>query len=93
MPTITPRTKNWIKKIVIGAMVGYVFFNPNSWRLIKLIIEEHKVKKEITSLEKENDSLLKEIKRLETDPEYYGYVVRRELGMIKQGEIEFRFSK
>ena len=92
MPTLSSKTKIIIKKIVIGAAVFYAIFNPNSYKLVKLIIEEHRIKNEIISLTKENDMLVNEIKRLTTDPEYYGYIVRRELGMIKEGEVEYRFS-
>jgi len=91
MPRLSPRARIIVKKIVIAAAVLYVLFNPYSYRLVKLSLEERRIKNEIARLNRENSALSAEIKRLESDPEYYGYVVRRELGMIKPGEVEYRF--
>jgi cell division protein FtsB len=48
--------------------------------------------KRILTLEKENQALLEEIKRLRTDTDYLESVARTELGLLKDNEILYRFS-
>ena len=47
----------------------------------------------IHNLEKENQKLLEKINRLHTDKKYLESVARRELGLIKDDEILYRFTK
>jgi len=47
----------------------------------------------ITKLEIENQELLTEINRLKKDKNYIETVARRELGLIKDDEILYRFIK
>ena len=49
--------------------------------------------KRIHKLEKENQKLLEEIDRLHTDEKYLESVARRELGLIKDDEILYRFTR
>ncbi len=44
-------------------------------------------------LERENQRLYREIKRLKTDPAYIENIARRELGMVGKGEVIIRSSK
>ena len=46
----------------------------------------------IRRLTKENQALLEEIHRLRTDMKYVESVARKELNLIKQNEIIYRFS-
>jgi len=48
--------------------------------------------KKIHKLEEENQKLLEEIDRLHTDKKYLESVARRELGLIKDDEILYRFT-
>jgi cell division protein FtsB len=47
----------------------------------------------IRQLAEENQSMLEEIRRLRTDMEYIESVARKELNLIKQNEIVYRFDK
>ena len=47
----------------------------------------------IRQLAGENQSMLEEIHRLRTDMEYIESVARKELNLIKQNEIVYRFDK
>ena len=47
----------------------------------------------IRQLAEENQSMLEEIHRLRTDMEYIESVARKELNLIKQNEIVYRFDK
>jgi cell division protein FtsB len=47
----------------------------------------------INRLAEENRALLEEINRFRSDMEYVEYVARKELNMIKENEMVFRFQK
>jgi cell division protein FtsB len=47
----------------------------------------------IRRLAEENQSMLEEIRRLRTDMKYIESVARKELNLIKQNEIVYRFDK
>ena len=47
----------------------------------------------IRQLAEENQSMLEEVRRLRTDMEYIESVARKELNLIKQNEIVYRFDK
>lgn len=81
-----------IRKILIAAALVYLVVNPNSRRLIRQEIGRRKMLDNISRLEKENERLADEIKLLETNDAYYSATVRRELGMLKPGEVEYRFG-
>ena len=49
--------------------------------------------KRISDLEQEKQSLLEEIKRLRTDKAHIESLARRELGLIKDDEILYRFMR
>ncbi len=44
-------------------------------------------------LERENQRLYREIKRLKTDPSYIENIARRELGMVGKGDVIIRSQK
>ena len=48
---------------------------------------------EIQKLEQENRELLEEINRLHSDREYIESQGRRELGLVKEGEVLYRFKR
>lgn len=47
----------------------------------------------ISALERENNALMSEIRLLRDDLQYVESVARRELNMLKQNEILFKFAK
>jgi len=49
------------------------------------------IQEEIRRLRQENSSLAERIKRIHEDPYYLEQLARRELGMIREGEILFIF--
>lgn len=47
----------------------------------------------IQEVEKENQAIIEEIRRLKTDTAYLESVARKELGLVKEDEILYRFSR
>jgi cell division protein FtsB len=75
-------------------MVAWLGFGERGFvHLYRMEKERQEYVEKIQSLESENQRLLEEINRLRTDQEYIESVARRELGLIKDNEIIYRFNK
>ncbi|MBN1276334.1 MAG: septum formation initiator family protein [Deltaproteobacteria bacterium] len=61
-------------------------------RLYNAEIERQAYIEKIRSLIKENEELLQEVQRLRNDMKHIESVARKELNLIKQNEIIYRFS-
>ena len=51
-----------------------------------------RIKEKNLKLEEENQKLKEEVKRLQNDKRYIEEVARKELGMVKEGEIIYQFD-
>ncbi len=60
--------------------------------LFHLQKEVARIKEKNVKLEEENQKLREEVKRLQTDRRYIEEIARKELGMIKEGEIIYQFD-
>jgi len=60
--------------------------------LLRLQKELVRIKEKNTKLEVENQKLKEEVKRLQTDKRYIEEIARKELGMVKEGEIIYQFD-
>jgi len=79
--------------IVILVATGIIFFN-NHFKRLRVYIKEAKLlSEEKKRLMEENKRLRERIKELRSDPTKYEDIARRELGMVKKGEIKYSFIK
>ncbi len=60
--------------------------------LLRLQKELVRIKEKNMKLEEDNQKLREEVKRLQTDKRYIEEIARRELGMVKEGEIIYQFD-
>jgi len=60
--------------------------------LLRLKKEVARIKEKNCRLEEENQKLKEEVKRLQNDKRYIEEIARKELGMVKEGEILYRFE-
>lgn len=75
-------------------MIAWLGFGERGFiHLYQMEKERRASVEKILLLENENHELLEEINRLRTDNEYIESVARRELGLLKDGEILYRFSR
>ena len=51
-----------------------------------------RIKDKNFKLEEENQKLKEEVKRLQSDKRYIEEIARKELGMVKEGEIIYQFD-
>jgi len=60
--------------------------------LLRLQKEVARIRERNIKLEEENQKLREEVKRLQSDKRYIEEIARKELGMVKEGEIIYRFE-
>lgn len=94
-----PFTKTGFLKLTLiilflGLIVGWLGFGERGFvHLHEMEKEREAYLKKIILLEQEKQSLLDEIERLHTDKEHIESLARRELGLIKDNEILYRFVR
>ena len=71
----------------------FTFFGEKGiFHLLRIQKEVARIKEKNAKLEEENQKLREEVKRLQTDRRYIEEIARRELGMVKEGEIIYQFD-
>ncbi|MCJ7783589.1 MAG: septum formation initiator family protein [Desulfobacterales bacterium] len=79
-----------ISLLILG---GLTFFGEKGiFNLLRLRKEVVRIKEKNLRLEEENQKLKEEVKRLQSDKRYIEEIARKELGMVKEGEIIYRFD-
>ena len=74
----------------IIAAFWILFVNDGFRRLIYRTRESARLTKVLAQLRADHASLTAEWDRLEKDPSYTEYLIRRNLGYVKKGEVEYR---
>ena len=93
-PSKTGFLKLTLLILFLGLIVGWLGFGDRGFvHLHKMEKEREAYVERIGRLEQEKQSLLDEIKRLRTDKEHIESLARRELGLIKDDEILYRFVR
>jgi cell division protein FtsB len=87
------------KRLLIVALallliLGLVtFFGENGiLHLLRLKKEMGRIKEANLQLEKENEGLKEEVRKLKQEKKYIEEIARKELGMVKEGEIIYQFE-
>ena len=71
----------------------FTFFGEKGiFNLLQIQKEVARIKEKNLKLEEENQKLKEEVKRLQSDKRYIEEIARKELGMVKEGEIIYRFD-
>ena len=95
---MNPRIKRFFKIPLIGfclffLSVIWLWFGEGGFaRLYRSEAERQSCIERIHRLAKENQTLLDEVKLLRTDMKYVESMARRELNLIKENEVIYRFS-
>jgi len=79
-----------ISLLVLGSLT--FFGEKGIFNLLRFRKEVVRIKERNSQLEEENQKLKEEIKRLQGDKRYIEEIARRELGMVKEGEIIYQFD-
>jgi cell division protein FtsB len=73
--------------LLFSLLLFIMFGNSGLADLFKLKSEKDRLLQENARLKRENLILYRTIERLKSDPEYIESVARKELGMIRKGEV------
>ena len=79
-----------ISLLILGSLT--FFGEKGIFNLLRLRKEVVRIKEKNLRLEEENQKLKEEVKRLQNDKRYIEEIARKELGMVKEGEIIYRFD-
>ena len=79
--------------VVGGGVVLLVFGNQGARHLAVAVRENRRLEKALVSLRTEHDRLTRELTWIQKDPAYTEYLIRKNLGYVKKGEIEYRLLK
>lgn len=74
--------------MVAGAL--YLFANQGFRSLVYGTLEKRRLEGVITRLRADHATLSGEWTRIQKDPSYTEYLVRKHLGYVKKGEVEYR---
>ncbi|MGE5842415.1 MAG: FtsB family cell division protein [Deltaproteobacteria bacterium] len=79
--------------LFLGLVVAWLGFGERGFiHLYRMDGERQAFQEKINRLERDNRELLDEIQRLRSDREYVESLGRRELGLVKEDEIMYRFG-
>jgi cell division protein FtsB/cell division protein DivIC len=89
------RKKRFLLLILVSLLIfgTLTFFGEKGiLHLLRLQKEVAQIKDRNIKLEEENQKLREEVKRLQRDKRYIEEIARKELGMVKEGEIIYQFE-
>ena len=89
------RKRRFLILIIISLLIlgSLTFFGEKGiFNLLRLRKEVVRIKEKNLRLEEENQKLKEEVKRLQSDKRYIEEIARKELGMVKEGEIIYQFE-
>ncbi len=85
--------KNRVVLFLTICLFLFLFGNSKFRRVVTGYIRINKMKRELVNLEEENERLKQQLDIVKEDPFYIEEIARKELGLLKPGEIEYRFIK
>jgi cell division protein FtsB len=79
--------------VIIGLALAILIGNRNFWGLIRAYRERARLQQSQKKLDTENQFIRQQIYTYEHDDAAIERIAREELGLTKEGEIEYRFKK
>lgn len=84
-------SRKWVRYILITAGISFLFLNQGFRSLVRNYLELKNIRSQRALLELEQAGLKKEVELANTSSGYIEKAARKELGLIKPGETEYRF--
>jgi cell division protein FtsB len=80
--------------LLLSVMIFFTFFGEKGlFQVYRLRSELKEIERENMELRRENEKLRVEIDNLRTNKKYIEELARRELGLVKKGEIVYQFDQ
>ena len=76
--------------ISVAVMALLLFANDGFRSLVSQGLERRRLQNRLTKLRADHEALTKEWTLIQKDPSYTEYLIRRDLGYVKKGEVEYR---
>lgn len=94
---LSKKQKRWMFFAVTGIvsvylLISFLFYDIGFIKHLKMRGEYNRITEDITRLQEDNINIRKEVKLLKTDPDYIEAYAREKLGLVKEGEIIYRFE-
>ena len=84
--------KNSIVWWIAGAVAVFLVFGNQGFRdLASNLQEKRRLDKALATLRTDHERLTRELGWLKQDSSYSEYLIRKNLGYVKKGEVEYRF--
>ena len=95
---LSKKQKRWMFFAITGIvsvylLISFLFYDIGFIKYLKMRGEYNRITSDITRLQEENKNIRKEVKLLKTDPDYIEAYAREMLGLVKEGEIIYRFEE
>jgi cell division protein FtsL len=90
------KKKRFFLLILISFLIlGFLTFfgEKGILHLLRLQRELNQIKERSAMIQEENQKLKEEVRRLQQEKRYIEEIARKELGMVKEGEIIYEFEK
>ena len=79
---------------IVGGLVALLVFGNQGFRqLVVTLRETWRLEKVLAGLRSEHERLARELTWIQKDPSYTEYLIRKNLGYVKKGEVEYRLLK
>ena len=83
--------KIFVILLIIAALYIFLGGNTGLIHLIMMKVEKGNLQKEVELIEEEHRQEAREIEALRSDPKAIERIAREELGLVKKGEVVFKF--
>jgi len=93
--TAAMRKRNFLLLVLVLSLIlgALTFFGDKGvFNLLRLRKELSRIREDNLKIEEENQRLREEVKRLQNEKRYIEEIARKELGMVKEGEIIYQFD-
>ncbi|MBN1794586.1 MAG: septum formation initiator family protein [Candidatus Omnitrophica bacterium] len=78
-----------LKGVGLVAILAFLFV-PGYIKIQELKERDRKLSDRVDELRKENEKLSGELERLQNDPVYIEYIARKEMGLVREGEVIYK---
>ncbi len=86
-------TKSWAWAVGAAVAAFFLFANAGFHDLVLRAREKWRIEKRLAHLRSDHQALAKEWTQIQQDPSYTEYLIRKNLGYVKKGEVEYQILK
>jgi len=85
--------KRWVTGLALVGGALYLFANAGFQDLVGRTREKRRMQRVLVQLRRDRETLTQEWERIQKDPSYTEYLIRKNLGYVKKGEVEYQILK